>query len=214
MAATHGRFGAVYALEAGDSWENLSSEACTESGATAQITDATKRFLNPNNPPTFTDDGGANVIRIDLVRGIAYFDANVGTVTVTGTDAYVPAASLTQMGYMYGWTLDVSVDMADRSVFQDLWKTALPGMAQASGSCDGYFASEAWFDAFEDCADDTQAYFLLQLFSYDPDDDQTGDHWTMWVTFNGWNMSASVGAVISEKLTFQVNGDIAFTANS
>lgn len=214
MATTHGRLGAVYVLEAGDSWEDLSDEACTESGAQAQITDAAKRFLNPNSPPTFTDSGGANVIRIDCVRGIAYFDANVAAVTVSGTDAYVPSASLAKAGYLYGWSLDVSIDLADKSVFQELWKTALPGLAQASGQAEGYFATDLWHAAFEDCADGTQPYFLLQLFSYDPDDDQSGDHWSMWASFTSWNVAAAVGAVVSEKIGFTVHGDVAFTANA
>ena len=79
-------FGATTGHTLGDSWTigNLKDEPCTEVGATAQITDATKRLLNPNTTVTFTDSGAANLLRIDYAAGKAYFDANVAVVTVTG----------------------------------------------------------------------------------------------------------------------------------
>jgi len=214
MAATHGKFGTVYYLAAGDSWADLTDEACTESGTTAQITDSTKRFLNPNSLPTFTDTGGETVTHIDPVRGIAYFTGNVTTVTVTGTDAYVLASSLTQGGYLYNWSLDVNLDLAETTAFQSQWKTFIAGLAGASGSAEGFFTSASWHSIMEDCIDQTQEYFLLQLFSYDPDDDQTGDRLACWVTFNGYNLGAPLNDVVSETISFTVHGEVAFTANS
>jgi hypothetical protein len=200
----------------GDAWEigNFKDEGCSESGSSAQVTEATRRFLNPNSPPTFTDSGGKTVTRIDYVRGIAYFTGAVATVTVTGNNGFVRAAALDKAGYMYGWTLDASVEIADASVFGTLWKSGLPGLAEASGSCEGYFSTTQWHAIFEDGADGTKKFHLLELYSYDPDDDQTGDHWTLWATISNWNVTAAIGAVVSEKLSFQAYGDVVFTANS
>ena len=79
MSATHGRKAAVYKWNGSAS--NLSSEACTESGVQAQITDAAKRLLNPNSTDlVFTDGGGANLDRIDYLSGTGFFDENVGSV--------------------------------------------------------------------------------------------------------------------------------------
>jgi len=198
-----------------DKWVigKLYAEATTESGATAQITDATMRILDPNNPPTFTDDGAASVLVIDYVRGQATFDANVGNVTVAGD--YIPSAALEKVGYLVGWSLDTAVDMADASRMGQDWKEGLPGLAGGSGGADAFFIGEAsFFDALEDGADGTQKYFLLQLFNYDPDQDQTGDHFNCWVVITGINPNAPLGELVKEPVTFQLYGALAFSANA
>ena len=57
-----------------------------------------------------------------------------GNVTVAGNDGYILPSLLQKIGYAYNWTLDVALDMADISAFQQQWKTAIPGMAGANGS--------------------------------------------------------------------------------
>ncbi|MDZ7831629.1 MAG: hypothetical protein U5L07_07740 [Desulfobacterales bacterium] len=199
-----------------DQWArgNLYDEACTVTDDQAQITDATRRMLDPENPPTFTDSGGANVLSIDYARGIAYFDAACGTVTVTGEGSHVPAAALEKCGYMYDWKLDGSVDLAEISAFQDDWKTHKPGLAEFSGGAEGYFASSKWFAAIENAIDGTRVHFLLQLFSYDPDNDQTGDHFICWATFTSFNTSANKDAIVGESINFQGQGAPAFVPNA
>lgn len=194
---------------------NLDTEPCTESTIEAQITAAANRILNPNAPPTFTDDGGESVIRIDYSRGAAVFTANVGNVTVSGNNGFVPYAALEKVGYLRDWSLNVSVDMADASRTGQKWKESLPGQAKASGSANAFLLSgNNFFDALSAEIAGTQKYHLLQLFTYDPDQDQTGDHYSCWASISGWNPQAPIGDLVTEAISFEVLGLPSFTANT
>lgn len=210
-------FAATTGHTAGDQWiiGNLKTEATTESGADAQITTAGNRLLNPNAPPVFTDSGGKTVTTINYTNGKATFSGNVGTVTVSGNKGYFPAAALRKVGYLIDWSLNVTLDMADCSRMGQQWKESLPGQAGASGSANAYFiASEALLNELQASIAAGDKYFLLQLFNYDPDQDQTGDHITAWVTFTSFQIGADIGSVVKEALNFQVYGEISFTANA
>jgi len=206
MAATpqHGKQGAVYRLRTTATASSLSSEACTESGTTAQITDAAKRLLDPNNPPVFTSTGGENVLSINYTTGTVYFDGNVDidTVTVTGTDCYYAASELDKVGYVTDWTLNISVDLADSSYMGQAWKSFTAGQAGGSGSVGAFFIGD---DSFLDGITNKE-YFLLQLFTYDPSQDQTGDHFKAWSLFNSNGVSAAVGDTVKETMDFTVEG--------
>jgi len=209
-------FAATTGHTLGDKWVpgKLHSEATTESGATAQITDALMRILDPNNPPTFTDDGGANVLIIDFVRGKATFDANVGNVTVTGD--YIPrAAALEKVGYLIGWNFDVGVDLADMNYMGEDWKYSLPGQGGGGGGADAFLiGSDSFMDALVDAADGDQPYCFLELFNYDPDEDQTGDHFNVWATIAGISPGSSLGEIVREPITFQMLGIPSFTEDA
>jgi len=170
--------------------------------------------LNPNAPPTFTDDGGETVTVIDFCRGKATFTGNVGNVTVAGDNGYIPAAALEHVGYVYDWNFDVSLDMADASRMGQYWKEFIPGEAEAAGGAGSYFIGvDSFFDNLVDEADSTQKYHLLQLFNYDPDQDQTGDHFNAWASLTGLNVNAPIGEVVKEPITFKVYGIPDFVAN-
>lgn len=210
-------FAATTGHTADDQWVigNLKDEPTTEATVYAQITDATARLLNPNAPPTFTDDGGKAVERINFTNGMATFNDTVGNVTVTGNNGYIPAAALQKVGYLIDWSLNLNLDMADCTKMGDQWKSALPGMAGGSGSANAYFvASETLLNNLQESIAAGDKYFLLQLFNYDPDQDQTGDHINAWVTFTGFSPSGDPGAVVKEKVDFQIHGEISFTANA
>lgn len=201
----------------GDQWVigNLKAEACTESTVYAQITTAGNRLLNPNRPPVFTDAGGAKVERINFTNGKATFSGNVGAVTVAGNGGYIPAAALRKVGYLIDWSLNVTLDMADKTVMGDKWKSALPGQAGGSGSANAYFiASDTLFSCLQTALAAGERYFLLKLFNYDPDQDGTGDHHLAWVTFNSFSPSGDIGSVVREAVNFQIDGEISFVANA
>jgi hypothetical protein len=206
-------FSATTGHTLGDCWAvgNLKDEPCTKNDDQAQITDAAMRVLNPNNPPVFTDSGGARFLRCDYATGTAYFDAEVTTVTVTGANGYVPAAALFAVGYLYDWAFDAKLDLAETTAFQEDWKTYLPGLAGAEGSAEGYLAGRAWFDRI---LASSEAYFLTKLYTYDPDGDGTGDHFTAWVQFTGFNVAAASDKVVREKIGFTLDGAPGFTLNS
>jgi len=210
-------FAATTGHTADDQWVigNLKSEPTSESGDQAQITDATARLLNPNAPPTWTDDGGETVLQVNFTNGTAIFTGNVGTVTVTGNNGYVPAAALQKVGYLIDWNLNLTLDMADCSRMGQQWKEALPGQAGGSGSANGYFiGNQTLLNCLQEAIARGDKYFLLQLFNYDPDQDQTGDHINAWVTFTSLNVGATIDAVVKEQVNFQVVGGVSFTADA
>ena len=213
MGETHGKLGVIYKWNGTGS--DLVAEACTVSTNDAQITDTAKRILNPNSADlAFTPTNSVNLLSIDYANGTAHYDAAPGVTTCSGTGAYLASGNLTKTGYLYNWTLEIGIDSHDLTAFQDDWKEFGPGLAGASGSCEGFMVGSNWFDDVEDETDGTMQYWFLQLFSYDPDDDKSGDHFDIWATFNALSMSVPVGEYVKETIGFQVYGCPVFTANS
>lgn len=209
-------FAATTGHTANDQWVigNLAAEPTTEVGVNAQITAEGNRLLNPNATVVFTDDGGKTVLWINYTNGTAKFSGNVGNVVAAGNNGYVPASALQKVGYLIDWSLNVSLDMADKTAMGDNWKSALPGQAGGSGSANAYFvATQTLLNCLQESIADGDKYFLLQLFNYDPDQDQTGDHINAWVTFTSFAPSGTIGAVVKEAVNFQIQGEISFTAN-
>lgn len=200
-----------------DQWTigNFAAEPCTEVGSDAQVTDATKRLLNPNATRTWTDSGGKTVAIEDCTRGKATFTGAVGAVTVAGNNGFVVESGLELAGYLMGWNFSVNLDMADASRCGQHHKEALPGMAGASGGAELYFIGEKSFlTELKDCADGDLKYVLLELFTYDPDSDQTGDHLLVWASITGISPSAAIGEVVKEPVQFQCHGIPSFVANA
>jgi len=208
MATTpqHGRHGALYRLRPGASASNMAAESCLESGSTAQIEAVARRILNPNAPPVFTDSGGAQLVSINYTNGFATFAEGVATVTATGTGCYYAESELTKVGYLTDWSLNVALDLADSSYMGQAWKNYTPGQAGVSGSAAAFFIGD---DSFIDGIENKE-YFFLELFTYDPDQDQTGDHFRVWVLFNSTAINASVGDVVKESLDFTAEGAISY----
>lgn len=194
-----------------DQWiiGNLNDEPTTIATVYAQITDATARMLNPNYPPVWTPTEAVNLLSVDYTKGIATFDAAPGVTTVTGNGGYVPAAALKKVGYLIDWNLNITLEMADASRMGQNWKEALPGQASASGGANAYFvADQTLFNCLQEAINAGEKYFLLQLFTYDPDQDQTGDHWNVWATFTNFIVNPTINEVVKEALSFQVFGGI------
>lgn len=210
-------FAATTGHVVGDEWTicNLDTEACSESGVEAQITDAGKRIINPNATVIFTDSGAEKVLTVNYTSGLASFTGNVTVVTVSGNNGYIRQDQLEHVAYGYSWAADPGLDLAESSAFQQKWKTYVPGQAGVTGSFESYMvASVSGFDAIEAAADGTQKYFFIELYNYDPDGDQTGDRMLIWATMSGFGTSAGIGDVIKETLNWQAHGPVSFTANS
>jgi hypothetical protein len=210
-------FAATTGHTTNDQWAigNLKSEGVTESGSQGQIITASRRVLNPNSPPTWTDSGGKTVVSVDYTRGLAVFNGAVGTVTVTGNNGFIPAVTmLEKMGFLIDWNAEFSVDMADASRAGQQWKEALPGQAGGRGGATAYFLGEKSFTAeLLRAAAGTQKYVLLELFPWDPDQDITGDHFLVWAVINGIGVDAAINQVVKEKVTFEAIGFPSFVAN-
>ena len=200
-----------------DQWVigNLKDEATTVATVYAQITDAAARLLNPNAPPTFTPTESVQQEALNFTNGKATYSAAPGVTTVTGNNGYIPASALQKVGYLIDWNLSLSLDMADTTYMGQQWKTALPGAASGSGSANAYFiADETLLNCLQEAIANGDKYFLLELFNYDPDQDQTGDHIIAWVSFTSFNLGAGIGEVVKEQVNFQTYGEISFVANA
>jgi len=209
-------FTATTGHTAADQWiiGNLKDEATTVNGSTAQITDATARLLNPSAPPTFTPTNAVQLLSVNYTNGSATFSAAPGVTTVTGNNGFIPTAALRKAAYLLDWSLNLTLDMADMTAMGDAWKSALPGQANGSGSAGAYFvASETLLNCLQESIAAGDKYSLLQLFNYDPDQDQTGDHINAWATFTSFALGAAINAVVKETVNFQVQGEVSFTAN-
>jgi hypothetical protein len=211
-------FAATAGHTAGDQWVigNLVSGATTESGTTAQITTAGNRMLNPDAPPTFTDSGGKTVLWIDYASGTAHFNGNVATVTVSGNNGYIPAGSLQYAAYCQGWNASFTLDMADITAQGDKWKTNLPGIPGGSGSIDKMFiGGGALLDEIAETLAGGDKYALFQLFTWDADKDQTGDHLQLWAAINGLGVNPTVGGgSVKESVNFTLTGLPYWVANT
>jgi len=167
-------------------------------------------------------------VRIDMVTGREVFAkgydyegpfafAAGNTVPIHGkvTRIAYGTAPATVMDFTDGWSIDVTLDVADASRLGQNWKEILPGQASANGAANGYLVLvDSFWKAIEDNIDTTQDYFLLQLFSWDPDKDQSGDHFSAWVTFTSFGTGGNINEVVKEAVAFQVYGIPSFTANA
>ena len=200
-----------------DQWiiGNLKTEATTVATVNAQITDATARLLNPNRAQTWTPTESVNLLAVNYTNGTATFTAAPGVTTVTGNDGYIPASALQKVGYLLDWALNLTLEMADISAMGDAWKTGLPGLAGGSGSANAYFiATQTMLNNLQSTIAAGSKYWLLQLFNYDPDQDQTGDHINAWVRFTSFNIPTEIGSVVKEAISFETEGMISFAANA
>lgn len=210
-------FGAIDGHTVGDSWTigNLKDEPTTVNGSVAQITDATARYLNPNAPPIFTPANAVQLLSINYTEGSATFSAAPGVTTVTGNNGFVPASALQKVAYLTNWALTITLEMADKTAMGDAWKSALPGLASGSGSIGAYYvATQTLWNCLAKTIAAGAKYYLLQLFTYDPAADQTGDHFNVWGAFTSFALNPSISAVVAETLNFTVEGAISFTGDS
>ena len=210
-------FAATTGHTADDQWTigNFTSEGTSESTNTAQITTVANRRINPNSPPTWTDDGGETVLTTNFTNGTAVFTDTVGTVTVGGNNGFIRDAALQKVAYCVDWTYDLTLDMADMSRMGQQWKDSLPGQAGGSGSMGGYFiGTETLYSCLSESIGAGDKYFLVEFFNVDTDQDQTGDHTIAWVTFDGFSPQVDIGSVVQEQVSFVIQGQISFTANA
>ena len=210
-------FAATTGHTATDQWVigNLKDEDTTEDGTDAQITAAAHRLINPNATLVWSDSGGETMLVTDYSQGKAEFTGNVTIVTVTGANGFILAAALEKVGYLIDWSFNASVPMAAMNYQGQEWTKALPGQATANGSANSFFiGSDSFFDALEEAAEGGEKYFLLQLFNYDPDQDQTGDHHNCWVACNSLAVNAPIGDIVKEAINFDIHGIPSFVANA
>lgn len=196
------------------SWGSYKDEPTTINGNDAQITDAALRNVNPNATIVVSPANSVNLKTTDHATGTFHFDGAPGVTTVSGDDGFIPTTGLQKVGFLFDWSLDLSIDMHDLTVFQDDWQTVKGGIARFTGQAQGFEQNQYWNQDFLDQQDLSPLYHFLQLFDYDPDDDRTGSHWDCWVTFPSYNVTVPINEYVKEIITFEGISFPAFTANA
>ena len=114
------------------------------------------------------------------------------------------------MDFSKGWSLTVSLDMADASRVGQNWKEALPGQAGWNGSFEVYFVAgnteqKAFFDNLVAAAPGTKLTDVKFLL------DGSTNAYTGTIFITGLSVSGSVGGVVSATLNFQGDGALTLT---
>lgn len=204
MAVVHGKIARLYWWDKTAS--TMTGEATDESGSQAQITATTKRRLNPNAPPVFTDTGGMTVTDIDYVNGIAYFTGNVTLVTCTGE--YVLQANLAAVGYVTDWTLNITLDVVDSSAQGDAWKTNVAGLASFNGTATRFWQDSTYTAMIPYTTSPVEKNIFLVEFYVDAPAEL--DRYVGWAIITGVNPNASITDAIKEPITIAGFRNIAY----
>ncbi len=195
MAVYHGKSAQLYA------WDGTAtahtSEACTESANTAQITDTAKRILDPNETQTFTDSGSETVTRIDYTIGKAWFTGTVGTVTATGK--HVAAANIDLIANLFGWNLEATLEIVDVTCFGATYKETEVGMVGWSGNAEGYILNSTW----KDYMDLTKRWFIKFYIN-------AANGFMGWANISGLSEAANINEVIKEAINFHGYADLTY----
>ncbi|MFH2076955.1 MAG: hypothetical protein ABIJ57_16715, partial [Pseudomonadota bacterium] len=204
---------AITGHTADDQWVigNLNDEPTSVSGSTAQIIDTTARLLNPNATLTWTTANTVSLQIVNFTNGKATFSGAPGVTTLDGNNGYIPASALQKVAYLIDWSQSVTLDMADTSRMGQQWKEAIPGQAGGTGSANAYFiGGQPLYDALYEAITAGDKYFLLQLYTWDQSQNQTGDHINAWVTFTSFNLGTTISDVVKETVNWQVVGPVSF----
>lgn len=114
------------------------------------------------------------------------------------------------MDYSKGWSLSVSLDMADASRVGQNWKEALPGQAGWNGSFEAYAVlgnteQKAFFDNLVTAAPGTKLTDVKFLL------DTTTNAFTGNIYITGVSVTAQMGGVVTASFNFQGDGALTLT---
>jgi len=204
MSIIKGRSGSLYFWNGAVT--SMVTEATTESTNTAQITDAAKRMISPNHSQVWTDSGGKTVIHTDYLNGIATFNGNVGTVTVTGS--YIPSANIIEVAQIYGWKLDMSIEIKDATCLGDTSKVKLADLKDWKGTIDQYWLDSAFYDMWRQyqVGGTSIAKWLVKLFI----DEANTKYYRGFCFISGVSENVSVNEFVKSAITFEGTDEIEY----
>jgi len=115
------------------------------------------------------------------------------------------------MDYSKGWSLSVTLDMADASRVGQDWKEGLPGQAGWNGSFEIYFVAgnteqKAFFDNLVAATPGTKLTDVKFLL------DVSTNAYTGNIYITGLSMNAAMGGVVSATVNFQGDGALTLTS--
>lgn len=114
------------------------------------------------------------------------------------------------MSYSLGWSLSVSLDMADQTAVADAWKSALPGAAGWNGSFEVYFVAgnteqKAFFDNLIAATPGTKLTDVKFLL------DGSTNALTGNIYIIGFSISTQITSVVKATMNFQGDGALTLT---
>ena len=119
----------------------------------------------------------------------------------------------TAMAYSLGWSLSVTLDMADASRVGQEWKEALPGQAGWSGSMEVYFVAgnteqKAFFDNLITATPGTKLTDVKFLL------DTALNAFTGNIFITGFSIATNIGDVVKSTMNFQGDGALSLVLNA
>jgi predicted secreted protein len=114
------------------------------------------------------------------------------------------------MAYQKGWSISVTLDMADATRAGQAWKEGLPGQSGWSGSFEAYFVAgnteqKAFFDNLVTAAPGTKLTDVKFLL------DGTTNAYTGNIFITGISIAAQMGGVVTASINFQGDGALTLT---
>lgn len=115
------------------------------------------------------------------------------------------------MAYSLGWSINISLDMSDKTAAGDAWKSALPGAAGWNGSFEAYFVAgnteqKAFFDNLVNATPGTlltDTKFLL---------DADTNAFTGNIYIHGMAVATQISSVVKATINFLGDGAITLTS--
>jgi hypothetical protein len=214
----HGKLGRVRITGTVPTTEPALAASLANGGLLLTITEATKRHWSPDGELAVNTSEGvvADSYIVDNVRGTVTFSTPHSTDLTWTVDAeWMPTSCL---GLTKNWTLDVSNDVKDASVFACTtaevdavgWRQFAPGLGEGTVSLSRLAgSSETTGPPFTD-RQSLQAPLYLELYS----DYTTGGRFECFARIQGRSNDVSVGDLLGETVTLKVDGPLYWTTST
>jgi len=196
MAITTGKDGSIYIRSTVTAMVN--EAAASVAAGVYQITDSGKRIIDFSG--TAPDVGGSGTIdKTYMDNGWDYF---TGKFKLTEGTGQVPTVvgnyvTITQIGYIYSWTLNAETTNGDITAIGQTWGDVAKTGNKATVTLNRYrFDAELAGSAL------ASTFYLLKLY------EETDDGWWVKGLQTSYGLTKSTGAVDDEAISYAVDGPI------
>ncbi len=203
--AYSGKYGAIYLSSTIPTAFTAEATTANAERTVFQITNAAKRYWDPNTPVVVYADG-AEVPSTQYVVAYAggkviFKKARGAGVVITVTGAAVTVARFAEC---HEWKLDVSTDFIDTPAFQADWKHVVEGQTGATGDFAKWLTVEAgtWF------LTRLTAKTPLLLLLYQQDTASEHDRFEVMAFLSGDGIKLMTSGAVDEAIDFTVTGPV------
>lgn len=206
MAQIHGSAGRIFvSTGAATAFTNQVCAHVVGSGYTRYQIGATYRYLDPATPVVVqksTDGGATWPTTVTTGFEIEHAGGFIAFASAQGASDQFRLASgkyftMAEWGGLINWKLDLNREMQDITTFGSTYKQFMPGLGEASGSMEGYWADNTQLTTIT-----AATMILLSLYT---------DYGTPKSRYDGYGylkkdaVETAVDAVIKENIDFQLN---------